>query len=118
HHIMLLEDLIRYNLGSIFHYFGYDQYGSWVFKLTRDAEMDLDQDLTTSFIQKMEKGLRNRRKGKPVRFVYDKAMDSSLLEFLIRKLQLSRKDSLIPGGRIHNFRHFMDFPDVFPQTGP
>ena len=117
HYIILLEDIIRHNLKSIFSFFGYDQYDSWVFKVTKDAEMDIDNDISTSFIQKIEKGLKNRRKGKPVRFVYDKEMDPSLLEFLMVKLNLSRKDSLIPGGRIHNFRHFMDFPDVFPQAG-
>ncbi|MBL7696621.1 MAG: polyphosphate kinase 1 [Chitinophagaceae bacterium] len=115
HHIILLEDVIRFNLKNIFSFFGYDHYDSWIFKVTRDAEMDIDNDISTSFIQKIEKGLKNRRKGKPVRFVYDRNMDPSLLEFLMVKLNLSKKDSLIPGGRIHNFRHFMDFPDVFPQ---
>lgn len=115
HHIILLEDVIRFNLKNIFSFFGYDHYESWVFKVTRDAEMDIDNDVSTTFIQKIEKGLKNRRKGKPVRFVYDREMDASLLEFLMVKLNLSKKDSLIPGGRIHNFRHFMDFPDVFPQ---
>ena len=110
--------MIRYNLKSIFSYFGYDHYDSWVFKVTKDAEMDIDNDVSTSFIQKIEKGLKNRRKGKPVRFVYDKEMDPSLLEFLMVKLNLTKKDSLIPGGRIHNFRHFMDFPDVFPGKRP
>lgn len=111
HHIMLLEDVIRFNLPEIFSYFGYDQYQSNVFKVTRDAEIDMDNDVSTTLIQKIEKGLKNRRKGKPVRFVYDKEMDSGLLEFMIRKLNLSKRDNLIPGGRIHNFRHFMDFPD-------
>lgn len=117
HHIILLEDVIRFNLKSIFSFFGYDHYESWVFKVTKDAEMDIDNDVSTSFIQKIEKGLKNRRKGKAVRFVYDKEMDPSLLEFLMVKLNLSKKDSLIPGGRIHNFRHFMDFPDVFSHRG-
>ncbi|NML23922.1 polyphosphate kinase 1 [Pseudoflavitalea sp. G-6-1-2] len=116
-HIILLEDVIRFNLKSIFSYFGYDRYGSWVFKVTKDAEIDIDNDVSTTMIQKIEKGLRNRRKGKPVRFVYDKEMDDGLLDFLIRKLNLSRKESVIPGGRIHNFRHFMDFPDVFQKKG-
>ena len=114
-HIILLEDIIRFNLRHIFSFFGYDKYESWVFKVTKDAEMDIENDLSTSFIQKIEKGVKNRRKGKPVRFVYDKEMDAGLLDFLMRKLNLSRKDSIIPGGRIHNFRHFMDFPDVFPR---
>src|ERR1044071_3838650 len=114
HHIILLEDVIRFNLPEIFFYFGYDQYSAHVFKVTRDAEIDIDNDVSTTLIEKIEKGLKNRRKGKPVRFVYDKEMDPGLLEFLIRKLNLTKRDSIIPGGRIHNFREFMDFPrDVF-----
>ena len=118
HHIILLEDIIRYNLRNIFAYFGYDTYESWVFKVTRDAEIDIDNDVSTTLIQKIEKGLKNRRKGKPVRFVYDKEMDKGLLDYIIKRLGLSRKGgNLLPGGRIHNFRHFMDFPDVFPKKG-
>jgi polyphosphate kinase len=112
HHIMLLEDVIRFNLPEIFSYFGYNHYQSHVFKVTRDAEIDIDNDISTTLIQKIEKGLKNRRKGKPVRFVYDKEMDPGLLEFLIQRLNLSKRDNLIPGGRIHNFRHFMDFPQT------
>ena len=116
HHIILLEDVIRFNLPEIFSYFGYDQYQSHIFKVTRDAEMDIDEDISTSIIQKIEKGIKNRRKGKPVRFVYDREMDPGLLEYLVRRLNLSKRDNLIPGGRIHNFRHFMDFPDqVFKE---
>lgn len=110
-HIILLEDVIRFNLPDIFSYFGYDHYQSHIFKVTRDAEIDIDDDLSTNIIQKIEKGVKNRRKGKPVRFVYDRDMDPGLLEYLVRRLNLSKKDNLIPGGRIHNFRHFMDFPD-------
>jgi polyphosphate kinase len=114
YHIILLEDVIRFNLPEIFSYFGYDQYQSGVFKVTRDAEIDIDNDISTNLIQKIEKGLKNRRKGKPVRFIYDKEMDPGLLEYLIRKFNLSKRDNIIPGGRIHNFRHFMDFPkEVF-----
>src|SRR5919112_3404661 len=110
HHIILLEDVIRFNLPEIFNYFGYDQYHASVFKVTKDAEIDIDNDLSTTLMEKIEKGLKNRRKGKPVRFVYDKEMDPGLLEYLMRKLNLAKRDNLIPGGRIHNFRHFMDFP--------
>ena len=86
-----------------------------MFKVTKDAEIDIDNDVSTSIIQKIEKGVKNRRKGKPVRFVFDKQMDEGLLDYLVRKLNLSRNESLIPGGRIHNFRHFMDFPNVFQR---
>jgi polyphosphate kinase len=111
--IILLEDVIRFNLPHIFSYFEYDYFDAYVFKVTKDAEIDIDNDVSTSFVEKIEKGLKNRRKGKPVRFVYDKEMDAGLLEYLIRRLNLNRKSNIIPGGRIHNFRHFMDFPDVF-----
>ncbi|MFN8290618.1 MAG: polyphosphate kinase 1 [Chitinophagaceae bacterium] len=115
-HIILLEDVIRFNLPDIFSYFGYDQYQSHIFKVTRDAEIDIDEDISTTIIQKIEKGIKNRRKGQPVRFVYDREMDPGLLEYLVRRLNLSKRDNLIPGGRIHNFRHFMDFPDhVFKE---
>jgi polyphosphate kinase len=117
HPIILLEDIIRYNLRNIFSYFGYDRYQSWIFKVTKDAEIDIDNDIATTLIQKIEKGLRNRRKGKPVRFVYDKEMDEGLLQYLIKRLNLTKKGDLIPGGRIHNFKHFMDFPDVFSKRG-
>jgi polyphosphate kinase len=112
-YIILLEDVIRFNLPSIFSYFGYDQFSSHIFKVTKDAEIDIDNDISTSLIHRIEKGLKNRRKGKTVRFIYDKEMNPTLLEYLTRKLNLSGRDNIIPGGRIHNFRHFMDFPDVF-----
>jgi len=114
-HIILLEDVVRFNLPYIFSYFGYDHFDAHIFKVTKDAEIDIDNDLSTTLVQKIEHGLKNRRKGKPVRFIYDKEMDAGLLEYLIRRLNLSRRDNIIPGGRIHNFRHFMDFPDVFEK---
>ncbi|HLY71749.1 MAG TPA: polyphosphate kinase 1 [Puia sp.] len=117
HFIILLEDIIRYNLRNIFSYFGYDKYESWIFKVTKDAEIDIDNDIATTLIQKIEKGLRNRRRGKPVRFVYDKEMDEGLLQYLIKRLNLTKKGDLIPGGRIHNFKHFMDFPEIFSKRG-
>ncbi len=115
HQIILLEDIIRINLPVIFSYFGYDYFESAIFKITKDAEIDIDNDLSSNLIEKIEKGLKNRRKGKPVRFVYDREMDAGLLDYLIRRLNLNQKSNIIPGGRIHNFRHFMDFPDIVKQ---
>ena len=115
-HIILLEDIIRFNLPRIFPYFDYDLFEAWLFKVTKDAELEIDHDLSTSFVEKMAKGIKNRRKGKPVRFVYDKEMDNGLLQYLIGRLGLTKKSAIIPGGRIHNFRHFMDFPKVLPVT--
>ena len=109
--IILLEDVIRYCLPNIFSFFGYDQFSAHTIKVTRDAEIDIDNDLSTSMIQKLEKGLKNRKKGKPVRFVYDRDIPPSLLTYLVKRMGLSHKDNLIAGGRIHNFKDFMNFPD-------
>lgn len=115
-HIILLEDIIRFCLPHIFSFFGYDTFSSHIIKVTRDAEIDIDNDVSTSLIQKIEKGLKNRKKGKPVRFVFDKGIDPALLTYLVRRMGLLQKDNLIPGGRIHNFNDFINFPEaVFAQ---
>ncbi len=111
HHIILLEDVIRFCLPYIFSYFGYDVFSAHIIKVTRDAEIDIDNDAATSLTQKLEKGLKNRRKGKPVRFIFDKDIDASLLTYLVKRLGLSGQDNLLPGGRIHNFKDFIDFPE-------
>ena len=112
--IILLEDLIRFNLPIIFSHFKFNKFEAHVFKITKDAEIDLDQEIGVNFIDKISKGIKNRRKGKPVRFVYEKEMNAEILEYLIKKLNLTRKSTIIPGGHIHNFRHFMDFPNIIP----
>jgi len=110
HHLILLEDVIRFCLPQIFSFLGYNDYSAHVIKVTRDAEFDLDTDMSVPYTLKIKKGLKTRRKGKPVRFLYDKEIDAGLLEYLIRRLHIKSNDSIIPGGRIHNFRHFIDFP--------
>ncbi len=111
HDIMLLEDAIKFNLPDIFRFMGYDEFQANVFKFTRDADLDIDNSDTTTLVQKLEKGLKNRKKGKPLRLAYDENMDPGFLEYLLARLGLSkRNDNITPGGSIHNFRHFMDFP--------
>lgn len=112
-HVILLEDVIKFNLPYIFSYFGFDNFAAHSFKITKDAEFDLDNDINTTLVEKIEKGIKNRRKGKPTRFVFDQEMDSTVVEFLIKKLNLSKKDSIIPGQKIHNFKDFMGFPQIF-----
>ncbi len=118
-YIILLEDIIRFCLPNIFSYFGYDTFSSNIIKVTRDAEIDIDNDVSTSFIQKIERGLKNRKKGKPVRFIFDKDIDSLLLNYLIKRLGLTNKDNIQSGSRIHNFKDFINFPDsVFERKNP
>ncbi|MEY4703001.1 MAG: polyphosphate kinase 1 [Bacteroidota bacterium] len=114
--IILLDDVIRFCLPNIFSFFGYDTFSAHTIKVTRDAEIDIDNDIHTSLIQKIEKGIKNRKKGKPVRLVFDKEIPLPLLNYLVKRLGLSHKDNLIPGGRIHNFKDFMNFPtEIFKK---
>ena len=117
--IILLEDVIRFSLPTIFSFFGYDRFSSHIIKVTRDAEINIDNDVSDSLIQKLEKGLKNRKKGKPVRFVYDKSIDPALLTYLVKRLGLTHKENMIPGGRIHNFKDFINFPEsIFVRKNP
>lgn len=110
--IILLEDIIRFNLPHLFAPFGFNRFLGYIIKVTRDAELELDNDVNTNLIEELEKSLRNRKKGRATRFVYDRAIDTGLLDYLIKRLGMSKKDNLIAGGRIHNFKDFMSFPSA------
>ncbi|MEN9743273.1 MAG: polyphosphate kinase 1 [Bacteroidota bacterium] len=109
--VILMDDIIRLLLTEIFTVFHPQKVEAYTFKFTRDAELDLDDDLSLSFFEKIEKSLKQRKKGQPVRFVYDDEMPKDLLHFLIEKLDLKKGINTIPGGRYHNFKDFMRFPD-------
>jgi polyphosphate kinase len=108
---ILIDDIIRLQLKEIFSIFEPVEISAYTFKFTRDAELDLDDDLSLSFFEKIEKSLKQRRKGDPVRFVYDSKMPKDLLNFLLKSLDLTLGNNTIPGGRYHNFKDFMSFPD-------
>ncbi|MBN1791491.1 MAG: polyphosphate kinase 1 [Bacteroidales bacterium] len=110
--IILLEDVIRYSLDDVFALFKFDIFESWIIKLTRDAELDMDNDISKSFLEVISKGLNSRKTGQPVRFVFDNAISKDLLDFIVDKLNLDEDNNLIPGGRIHNFKDFMSFPKI------
>jgi len=112
YHVLLLDDVIRFNLGDIFLPFGYDIFEAYAMKFTRDAEMDIDNDVSKSFIEIMSESLKQRKRGVPVRFVYDKTMPDILLNLLLKKFKINRDDALRGGGRYHNFRDFMGFPGI------
>lgn len=111
-YIMLLDDVIRYNLNSIFNIFDYESISSYMIKITRDAQLDIDSDLSKSMVEKIATSVRDRRVGEPVRFVYDKTMDKDTLKFFLTRMGIDALDSVIPGGRYHNRRDYMDFPNL------
>ncbi len=111
-HIILLDDVIRYNLSDIFSIFDFEEYEAFTIKITRDAEMEIDHDVSKSLMERMSESLKQRKKGRPVRFVYDANMPDNILKILLDKLKISKKDNLMKGGRYHNFKDFMGFPNV------
>lgn len=112
HYIIMLDDVIRFCLHLIFSIFNYESLSANMIKITRDAELDIDDDLSKSFVEKISSSVEDRRKGAPVRFVYDKTIDKDTLHFLIEKMGIVNTDSVIPGGRYHNRRDYMSFPSL------
>ena len=109
-YVLIQDDIIRLHLNEIFSIYNFTSIEAFTFKFTRDAELDLDDDLSLSFFEKVEKGIKQRKKGAPVRFVYDETMPKDLLEYLLKALGLSRGINTIPGGRYHNFKDFINYP--------
>jgi polyphosphate kinase len=112
HYIILLDDVIRFCVDEVFSVLGLKALDSYNIKLTRDAELEIDNDLSHNIVDKISKGLKKRKKGLPVRLVFDGAMPDDMKAFLIKRVNLTKKDAPIPGGRYHNFKDFIDFPDV------
>ncbi len=110
--IIILDDLIRFCLDDIFTMFDYDEISAHMIKITRDAELDIDNDLSKSFIEKISSSVEHRKIGDPVRFVYDKKIRIDTLRFLKEKMNIEETDSVIPGGRYHNRRDYMGFPSL------
>ncbi|MCW5909277.1 MAG: polyphosphate kinase 1 [Chitinophagales bacterium] len=111
-YIILLDDIIRYNLPEVFSAFPFTGFEAYTIKVTRDAELDIDNDIAHSFLDKISKSVKARKKGEPVRFVHDSKIPKDFLDFIKTRMKLKDFDNVIPGGRYHNFKDFMRFPNV------
>ncbi len=111
-YIIMLDDLLRYCLHDIFSIFEYQDITAHMIKITRDGELDFDSDLSKSFIEKISDGVKHRQIGEPIRFVYDKTIHEDTLYYFMTKMGIETNDSVIPGGRYHNRRDYMDFPSL------
>lgn len=114
-YVIILDDLIRYSLDSIFTMFDYEEISAHMIKITRDAELDIDNDLSKSFIEKISSSVEHRKISDPVRFVYDQSIGADTLSYLKEKMEVEDTDSIIPGGRYHNRRDYMGFPSFGRQ---
>ena len=111
-YVILLDDVIRHNLGSIFNIFDYESVSAHMMKITRDAQLEIDSDLSKSMLEKIATSVKDRRIGEPVRFIYDQLIEQDTLQFFLDKMHIVSTDSIIPGGKYHNRRDYMKFPNL------
>ena len=111
-YIIFLDDIIRYGLKEIFFIFDFDEISAYTIKLTKDAELEIADDISESYIDKLSKSLQQRKWGSPVRFIYDREIPDELLKIITNKLHFGPDDVIIPSDRYHNFKHFMNFPKL------
>lgn len=121
--VIMLDDVIRLNLNKIFDIFDYESVSAHMIKITRDAQLDIDSDMSKSMLEKISAGVKDRRIGEPVRFIYDQTIDKDTLHFFLTNMKIDATDSIIPGGKYHNRRDYMDFPnlgrfDLLYKTNP
>jgi len=111
-YVMFIDDIIRYGLKEIFFIFDFDEFSAYTIKLTKDAELEIVDDISESYIDKLSRSLQQRKWGTPVRFIYDRKMPDELLKILTKKLSFGPDDVIIPADRYHNFKDFMNFPNL------
>ena len=111
-YLMMLDDLIRYHFRLIFSMFQFNHIEGHMVKITRDAELDIEEDVGKSYVEKIIDSVKDRLDGDPVRLVYDKTIDPHTLKIVMSKLGIDTTDSLIPGGRYHHRRDYMNFPSL------
>lgn len=110
-YLMYLDDVVRYCLPMIFGGLNYLSFRAYAFKFTKDAEMEIDNDLRNGMLQKISKGVKSRKKGDALRVIYDAEMPKDLLKRVMNKLSLDKLDTILGGGRYHNHKDLMGFPD-------
>ena len=109
-YIMYIDDAVRCCLPKVFEGNGFSSFSAYTFKFTRDAEMEIDNDQRSGILQKISKGLKSRKKGEPLRFIYDENMPEDLLRRVLGKLDLGERDTVLRGGRYQNHKDLMKFP--------
>ena len=111
-YVIFIDDIIRYGLKEIFFIFDFDEFSAYTIKLTKDAELEIADDISESYIDKLSHSLQQRKWGSPVRFIYDRKMPEEFLKILTKKLNFGPNDVIIPGDRYHNFKDFTSFPNL------
>lgn len=106
--IIMLDDIVRHSVSLLFP--GYDILDTYSIKLTRDAELYIDDEFKGDLVEKIKQSLQKRQVGPASRFVYDREMPDVMLAYLKECFELGKNDFL-PEGRYHNNFDFFKFPD-------
>ncbi|NLA48433.1 MAG: polyphosphate kinase 1 [Bacteroidales bacterium] len=109
--VIYLDDIIRFGLKDIFFLFDFDEFSAYTIKLTKDSELEIADDISESYIDKLSRSLHQRKWGTPVRFIHDRNIPEDLLKILTKKLKFGPDDTVIPADRYNNFKDFMHFPN-------
>lgn len=117
HNVMFLDDVVRCTLPFMFPGTDYNHFEAWSFKITKDAEMELESDIRGSMLQKIAKGVKSRKNGMPVRLIYDQQMPREVLKRLLERMGLSTVDTMLHSGRYQNHKDFMKFPHITDADG-
>lgn len=111
-YVMYLDDIVRFCLPMIFPGMGYTDFRAYSFKFTKDAEIEIDNDLDLGPMEKIAKAVRRRKRGAALRVLYDADMPDVMLKLLVKKLRLGNLDTLQPTGRYQNHKDLMSFPSA------
>jgi polyphosphate kinase len=112
-HIIMIDEVVRFGLPSIYSVHNFDSFHSYNFKITRDAELDIDEDdISVSYLNKISEGVKKRKEGNIIRLVYDQKMSAKMLNLFIKKNRMHRLDTLSAGGRYHKLKDLLCLPDV------
>ncbi|NLO71603.1 MAG: RNA degradosome polyphosphate kinase [Porphyromonadaceae bacterium] len=110
--VLFLDDVIRLCMPQLFRSLDYDTFEAYTVKITRDSEMEIEAELGEGIVDKVSKGIKSRRYGSPLRFLYDRTMPEEMLKYILKKIKFKKSGTIIAGGRYHNFKDFMSFPTL------
>ncbi len=110
--VLFLDDVIRMCMPQLFSSLNYDQFEAYTLKITRDSEMEIEVELGEGIVDKVSKGIKSRRFGSPLRFLYDRTMPDEMKKYILKKINFKKTGTIIAGGRYHNFKDFMSFPTL------
>ena len=113
--VIYLDDVVRLGLSELFYFIEHEKIESYAFKVTKDAELDIEDDISSTYIELVDKSLKKRKKGNAVRFNYDKNMSKDIHKYIVKYFKIHKGGTQLAGGRYHNTRDFIDFPNILGE---